>query len=195
MISYEDCLQLNSVEELTEQIRIRRLLLKEVEGDPMTSNYCGILSTEISNIDNYIYVIRKDEPKQVIVMRKDLNMRKGKMVAQGSHASLGAILSLMDKEESTKLDINVPVTIYTLHATGIVREWLNTKFTKTCVGVDSEEELNDIYNKAKELGLPCVLITDSGQTEFGGVQTKTAVAIGPWFVSEIDSITGHLKLL
>ena len=32
--------------------------------------------------------------KQVIVMRKDLNMRKGKMIAQGSHASVDALLSL-----------------------------------------------------------------------------------------------------
>lgn len=32
--------------------------------------------------------------KQVIVMRKDLNMRKGKMIAQGAHASVDALLSL-----------------------------------------------------------------------------------------------------
>jgi peptidyl-tRNA hydrolase len=30
----------------------------------------------------------KGERKQVIVLRKDLGMRKGKMVAQGAHASL-----------------------------------------------------------------------------------------------------------
>jgi len=34
----------------------------------------------------------KGERKQVIVLRKDLGMRKGKMVDQGAHASLGAIL-------------------------------------------------------------------------------------------------------
>ncbi len=31
------------------------------------------------------------EHKQVIVLRKDLNMRKGKMVAQGAHASMRAV--------------------------------------------------------------------------------------------------------
>lgn len=30
--------------------------------------------------------------KQVIVMRKDLGMRKGKMIAQGAHASLRVLL-------------------------------------------------------------------------------------------------------
>jgi PTH2 family peptidyl-tRNA hydrolase len=34
------------------------------------------------------------EHKQTIVLRKDLNMRKGKMIAQGAHASMRAILML-----------------------------------------------------------------------------------------------------
>ena len=33
-----------------------------------------------------------DRAKQVIVMRKDLNMRKGKMIAQGAHASMKVLL-------------------------------------------------------------------------------------------------------
>ena len=32
------------------------------------------------------------EHKQMIVLRKDLNMRKGKMIAQGAHASLKVLL-------------------------------------------------------------------------------------------------------
>ena len=38
------------------------------------------------------------EHKQVIVLRKDLNMRKGKMVAQGARASMRAILNLARRE-------------------------------------------------------------------------------------------------
>jgi PTH2 family peptidyl-tRNA hydrolase len=38
---------------------------------------------------------REDAPKQVIIIRKDLNMRKGKMIAQGAHASMKAIFDLM----------------------------------------------------------------------------------------------------
>jgi PTH2 family peptidyl-tRNA hydrolase len=33
--------------------------------------------------------------KQVIIIRKDLNMRKGKMIAQGNHASMGVIFNYM----------------------------------------------------------------------------------------------------
>ena len=36
--------------------------------------------------------------KQVIVLRKDLNMRKGKMVAQGAHASMAALLGTARRE-------------------------------------------------------------------------------------------------
>ncbi len=32
-------------------------------------------------------------------------------------------------------------------------------------------------------------------TEFGGVPTLTACAVGPWWSDEVDRITGHLKLL
>lgn len=32
------------------------------------------------------------DAKQVIVMRKDLGMRKGKMIAQGAHAAMKALL-------------------------------------------------------------------------------------------------------
>ena len=38
--------------------------------------------------------------KQVIVIRKDLKMTKGKMIAQGSHASLGVVLGMMERREN-----------------------------------------------------------------------------------------------
>ena len=44
--------------------------------------------------------------KQVIVIRKDLNMRKGKMVAQGAHASMAAILNLARREGN---DLIIPL--------------------------------------------------------------------------------------
>ena len=135
-------------------------------------------------------------PKQVIVMRKDLNMRKGKMAAQAAHASMAVILDLMSTgvDESQyhgkvaywKLQTKVDSPIY---------QWIKDKFTKICVSVDSETELIETYSKAKELGFPCALITDSGLTEFNGVPTKTCCAIGPWHAEEIDKITGQLKLL
>lgn len=131
----------------------------------------------------------RGKSKQVIVMRTDLNMRKGKMIAQGSHASMKTILNLMQDLPSEKET--------TLHYGDheAMSDWLNGQFTKVCVQVKSEAELQEIYDKAKQAGLICSLITDAGHTEFGGVPTKTCCAIGPNWSSEIDPITSHLSLL
>ena len=143
----------------------------------------------------------KNEPKQVIVMRRDLNMRKGKMVAQGAHASMKAILSCAQNQHPGNDFIVIPLYDQSLSLAEArstrnpLREWLEGRFTKICVSVDSEEELLDVYETAKDAGLICSLIEDAGLTEFGGVSTLTAAAIGPDFPEVIDPITGHLKLL
>lgn len=131
--------------------------------------------------------------KQVIVMRKDLGMRKGKMIAQGAHASIGALLDLFNK----KVSEDQKTTTYSLsfNKNSVLDDWLNGKFTKVCVGVNSEEELLSIYYKAKTEYLPVKLITDSGLTEFHGQLTKTCICIGPYIAEEIDKITGDLPLL
>ena len=123
------------------------------------------------------------DPKQVIVMRKDLGMRKGKMIAQGSHASLGAVL-LFSKTNSFSKSI--------LEA---YEKWIDGTFSKICVSVDSEQELMEIYVEACKAKLPVRLITDAGKTEFHGVPTRTCLAIGPAYSEDIDKVTGKLKLL
>ncbi len=135
--------------------------------------------------------------KQVIVMRKDLGMRKGKMIAQGAHASLGALLLLFNKEQIKEDNSDIKSYRYSVsfNEKSVLDDWLNGKFTKICVGVNSEEELLDIYKKAKNAFLPVKLITDSGLTEFHGEPTNTCLCIGPYISEEIDKITGHLTLL
>jgi len=138
--------------------------------------------------------------KQVIVIRKDLNMRKGKMVAQGAHASMKVILDMMNSVPNMKYINSNGETgedVKHLHIEGgsALNDWINGIFTKVCVSVDSEDELVGIYETAKASGIPCSLIEDVGLTEFGGVLTKTAVAIGPAWEDEVNQITGHLKLL
>jgi len=125
--------------------------------------------------------------KQVIVLRKDLNMRKGKMVAQGSHASLACITQYFKKSSRGSYRFFPPKEM---------EEWLfDTSFTKICVSVDSEMELIKIYTIAIASGLTASLIQDKGNTEFHGQPTYTAVAVGPGEANKIDKITGHLKLL
>lgn len=112
-------------------------------------------------------------------------MRKGKMVAQGAHASLGAVLVIrkeLDGEPG--------------HAWGeAFRQWMTGTFTKICVSVSSESELMDIFHAANDAGLPVKLITDAGHTEFHGVPTRTCLAIGPAWSDDIDTVTGKLALL
>lgn len=127
------------------------------------------------------------EAKQVIIIRKDLKMRRGKEISQGSHASLAVVLNEMRKDKNTfefKIEKDSPWD-----------KWLNGLFTKICVYCNSEQELLEIYQKAKEAKIPSVLITDAGLTEFNGVPTNTCVGIGPYWSEEIDKITGHLPLL
>lgn len=138
--------------------------------------------------------------KQVIVIRKDLQMTKGKMIAQGSHASLGVIMNMLSK--SSNIEEFEPKVVngkYNLSMEVIedsdLDSWLRGGFAKICLYVNSEEELTEIYDKAIEKGLPSILIEDAGLTMFKGIVTKTCVAIGPAKSEDIDSITGHLKLL
>jgi PTH2 family peptidyl-tRNA hydrolase len=120
------------------------------------------------------------ELKQVIVMRKDLNMRKGKMIAQGAHASATIVYRAMAARKGYYRDV---VT------------WMSEGQKKIAVGVEHEQELIEIFNQAIAAGLAAELITDAGHTEFSGVPTKTCCAIGPGLSDKIDDITGHLKLL
>ena len=114
--------------------------------------------------------------KQVIIIRKDLNMRKGKMCAQAAHASLGAVenMSLVDRQ--------------------IYNHWKHGGSTKICVGIDSEKELLELNRKAVNANLPTYLVLDAGRTEFNE-PTITSLAIGPGKEEEIDKITKDLKLL
>jgi PTH2 family peptidyl-tRNA hydrolase len=135
--------------------------------------------------------IEERQVKQVLVVRKDLNMRKGKIASQCCHASLGAILKLMHTNDQR---INEERTLY-LNDGSALTAWLKGSFTKICVGVDSELELLAVYMNAIDAGLNTVMIEDNGLTEFHGVKTKTCICIGPDWSNEIDKITKNLKLL
>ncbi len=126
--------------------------------------------------------------KQVIVMRTDLNMRKGKMIAQGAHAALGCLIG--DDISVEKLALRPAM----ISVPRYVMDWITNGMKKICVRAESEEELLSLHAKAKESGLKSFLVTDAGNTEFGA-PTNTCIAIGPADDVAIDVITGHLKLL
>lgn len=123
---------------------------------------------------------KSSEVKMVIVMRKDLNMTKGKYVAQGSHASLGLVLDIKKRKNP--------------YHTEILDKWLGESFVKVVVVVKSLEELHEIYNEAINRGEATTLITDNGLTMFNGQKTDTCLSI-LGYRGKVDEITGHLPLL
>jgi PTH2 family peptidyl-tRNA hydrolase len=123
--------------------------------------------------------------KQVIVMRHDLKMRRGKQIAQGAHASMSFLTRKLQSKASICMD----------DFTSNQQTWIMGSFSKVCVRCNSEEELMAIHDRAIELGLEVHLITDSGRTEFHGQPTRTCLAIEPDEASKIDQVTGQLELL
>ena len=131
------------------------------------SNFSNILQN-LSNPQEY---------KMVIVVRNDLKMSIGKTAAQVGHAVLGAYQRSMNKNAL------------------LVNNWQNfSGQAKIVLQVNSEKELKDIEDNAKKNGLITCLIHDAGRTEVAP-NTPTCCAIGPDLVSNIDKITGNLKLL
>ena len=122
-----------------------------------------------------------DKVKQVIVIRKDLQLSKGQMVAQGSHASIAFLTDLIKEYNGEPLLL-----------TEAQKEWVYGTFYKVCLSVNSEKELLDIGYQAVILGLSVKYIEET--TGFDK-PTFTCLAIGPDYSSKIDPVTKHLKLL
>ena len=112
--------------------------------------------------------------KQVILVREDLHLPKGKMAAQVAHASVGA---LMKSEEKGKKEM--------------IWKWKNEGMKKVVLRVKDLEELKEYRNRAEEKGLVSVMITDAGLTVIKK-GTTTCLGIGPDEEKKIDEVTGNL---
>ena len=130
--------------------------------------------------------INMDKVKQVIVMRKDLNLSKGRLVTQGAHASIAFLTDLIKEYNPLQL------TDSQLQLNEAQKEWIYGTFYKICVGVDSEKELLDIGYNAVMLGLSVKYIEETNGFDKPII---TCLAIGPDYSSKIDPVTKHLKLL
>ncbi len=111
--------------------------------------------------------------KQVIMVRSDLKLPKGKLAAQVAHASVESSL------KSNKEDL---------------KAWRNSGMAKIVVKVDDEKQLYKYAQAAKDKGLSVGIITDAGKTVVAP-GTTTCAGIGPGLEEDIDAITGDLKLL
>jgi PTH2 family peptidyl-tRNA hydrolase len=111
--------------------------------------------------------------KQVIVVRSDLKLSRGKLAVQVAHASLAAFLKTNKKESKT---------------------WIDQGAKKIVLKVSNLPNLLALELKAKAAGLPTALIRDAGLTELKP-GTITALGIGPGSEKKINKITGQLKLI
>ena len=113
--------------------------------------------------------------KQVIVVRTDLDMGKGKIAAQVGHA---CVLGAEHVRKSNP-------------------EWFSQWWEgqeKVVLKVSSLKELEQIKQDAIELDLPWAEVTDAVHTQISP-GTTTCISIGPAPEEKIDRITGDLKLL
>lgn len=113
--------------------------------------------------------------KQVIAVRTDLRMGRGKIAAQVAHASVTA------------------AEIARVSYTEWWNEWWNTQ-EKVVVKVGRYADLEQIRQEAARSNLPHRMIHDAGHTQVAP-GTATCVAVGPAPEHMVDRITGTLSLL
>jgi PTH2 family peptidyl-tRNA hydrolase len=111
--------------------------------------------------------------KQVIVVRGDLELSKGKIAAQACHASL-AVWKLTDKVSKAKWELGGEKVV-----------------VLKCKDLN---ELMDLKKKAKALRISYAIVKDAGHTEVEP-GTITALGLGPDSDMTLDKVTGHLKMI
>jgi len=111
--------------------------------------------------------------KQVMIVRTDLKMGKGKIAAQCCHGAIGAY----KKSPSDK-----------------IKKWENEAYAKVVLKVKTLEELNEIKSLADKKGIVNYRVVDAGRTQIP-TSTVTVLALGPDEDEILDKLTGDLKLL
>lgn len=111
--------------------------------------------------------------KQVILVRQDLKMPRGKLSVQVGHASVGSLL------KSHK---------------DFIEEWKKDGMKKVVLKVNDKKELLKYKMMFEDYGIVCDLITDAGKTFFNE-STITCLGVGPDEEGKIDEVTGNLKML
>ena len=118
----------------------------------------------------------KGELKMVFIVNHGLKMGKGKIAAQVGH---GAVKATLDAANRHPL---------------LVESWLTSGQKKICVKGDNAAHLETLEREAQRLKIPTARIHDAGHTQIPS-GSLTVVALGPADPSQLEPITGPLKLL
>ena len=111
--------------------------------------------------------------KQVMIVRTDLKMGKGKIAAQCCHGAIGA---------------------YKKSDPGKIKKWENEAYAKVVLKVKTLEELEELKKVADKKGIVNYLVVDAGRTQIP-TSSVTVLALGPDEDKILDEVTGDLKLL
>lgn len=130
--------------------------------------------------------------KQIIVVRKDLNMDAGKLAAQVAHASMGFISRRMREIVRSGSGDGI-VYEYGVKLLPAEFNWFQYSYAKIVLEVGSEAELEALAFEGMKAEIIVHRIVDEGRTVFKGKPTLTCVAFGPDLSDKLDSITGHLR--
>ena len=114
--------------------------------------------------------------KQVILVREDLNLPKGKMAVQVAHAAVLAVESAQKSDKS------------------VVSSWKAEGQKKVVLRVQGVQDLFKLKEDAERAGISSAIVVDAGLTEIPP-GTVTALGIGPAPNKQMDKITGKLRLL
>lgn len=117
----------------------------------------------------------REDCKLVILMRNDLKMGKGKIGAQAGHAAVVCALASQKNDKRT------------------FDSWMASGQTKIVLKIDSERELFEFKAIADAQGITNAVIQDAGRTQIDP-GTYTCLGLGPAPVSQLDKITGELKM-
>jgi peptidyl-tRNA hydrolase, PTH2 family len=128
--------------------------------------------------------------KQVLVVRRDLKMSKGKLAGQAGHAFSGFLRQYVHRltlgwavgnDDPNLTEAQIEYCCSPLHR-------------KVVVATENLESLLEIHQMALARSIYSYLVTDAGLTQFDG-PTQTCCAIGPETDEVLEGLTGHLPLL
>jgi PTH2 family peptidyl-tRNA hydrolase len=127
-----------------------------------------------------------DHLKMVLIVRKDLKMKSGKVAAQCCHACMGIIFDILQNHHRSETDYSLDLEI-------VLQTWRSSGAKKIVLQCKTLTEMEQLRNQAIIHRLPFYIVTDAGHTQVKA-GSQTVLAIGPYPEDYINKVTGHLKL-
>ena len=127
----------------------------------------------------------KSHIKQVILLRRDIRLRRAEAAALAAKASMSFISEGNESDRSDVVQIEL---------SGIEAEWLLGNSTRIVLGVSSEDAIRKLLLKAEIQGISTYEILGSTSGKIDEGMQIIAASLGPDEGDKLDAITGNLKL-